>query len=90
MSSIMIRNLPRSTELDRKAMSAVRGGTAIGSPSVFVNAPVSVSQENNFTQLLNVFNNNKIGPGSDIDLTVAPTLIGTNTLKLGGFPAHFG
>ncbi|CAB3733132.1 hypothetical protein [Paraburkholderia rhynchosiae] len=34
MSSLVIRNLSRARELDRRAMSAVSGGTGSGGPGV--------------------------------------------------------
>ncbi|WP_277185859.1 hypothetical protein [Caballeronia sp. BR00000012568055] len=64
MSSLIIRDLSHSKELDRHAMSAVHGGTGdvvrIGSPDINVNV------QQNLTQFqvtdVNVLNNSTVGP----------------------------
>ncbi len=73
MSSIMIRDLAHSTEMDRQALSAVRGGSAWG-PDVNVNVTLD-QQIGQFQQIgVNVLNNNGvIGAGfvgPNVDLAV--------------------
>ena len=59
MSSILIRDLARSTALDSRAMSAVRGGTALA-PGVNVNVAIN-QQIGQFQQIgVNVLNNNGV------------------------------
>ncbi|RJG05543.1 hypothetical protein D3870_05505 [Noviherbaspirillum cavernae] len=90
MSTIMIRNLSHSTELDRKAMSVVHGGTAMGSPSININVPVSVNQQNYMVQNTNVLNGSAIGAGAYLPgLKVSPTQVGMNYLQLSSLPTHF-
>jgi len=74
MSSIAIRDLAHSAELDKRCMSAVQGGQAFG-PNVNVNVGVN-QQIAQFQQIgINVLNNNGvIGAGfkaPDIDLAAA-------------------
>jgi hypothetical protein len=59
MSSIVIRDLARSTAMDSRAMSAVRGGTGFGPP---INVNVEVNQQiGQFQQIgVNVLNNNGV------------------------------
>ncbi|MEO7497758.1 MAG: hypothetical protein ABIT83_09915 [Massilia sp.] len=59
MSSISIRDLARSTDIDRRAMAAVRGGSSFG-PDINVN--VSLDQQiGQFQQIgVNVLNNNGV------------------------------
>ena len=53
MSTIMIHDLPRAAELDRKSMSAVRGGNSwLKGLGPIANVNVGVSQ--NITQFQNV------------------------------------
>ena len=74
MSSIMIRDLKNSTELDARAMSAVRGGFAWGAD---VNVNLNVNQQiAQFQDVqLNVLNNNQVigagfvGPNVSLDVT---------------------
>ena len=74
MSSIAIQDLPRTTELDSRAMSAVQGGHAFGKD---VNVNVNVNQQIAQVQQIgiNVLNNNGvIGAGfrgPDIDVAAA-------------------
>jgi hypothetical protein len=59
MSSIVIRDLARSTAMDSRAMSAVRGGSGFG-PPISVNVAVS-QQIGQFQQIgVNVLNNNGV------------------------------
>jgi hypothetical protein len=59
MSSIIIRDLARNTAMDSRAMSAVRGGTALR-PDINVNVAVS-QQIGQFQQIgVNVLNNNGV------------------------------
>ena len=75
MSAIMIRDLASSKELDRKGMSAVRGGALVnlenvGSPTI------NVSQNITAAQLINVavLNDSIIGAGFGFHLNLAPRL----------------
>ena len=75
MSAIMIRDLACSKELDRKGMSAVRGGSLVnlehvGSPTI------NITQTINAAQLIDVavLNNSVIGAGFDFHLKLAPKL----------------
>jgi len=53
MSSIMIRDLPLATELDRKAMTSVRGGNSwLKGLGPIANINIGVNQ--NITQLQNI------------------------------------
>ncbi len=58
MSTILIRDLAKSEDLDRKAMLAVRGGTAAGGNSWLAGlgpvANVNVGVNQNITQLQNI------------------------------------
>ena len=71
MSSIVIRDLAHSAALDKRAMSAVRGGHAFGKD---VNVNVNVNQQvAQFQQIgINVLNNNGVigagftGPSIDV------------------------
>jgi hypothetical protein len=59
MSSIMIQDLARSQGLDKRAMSAVRGGGSFG-PNVNVNVTLA-QQIGQFQQIgVNVLNNNGV------------------------------
>jgi hypothetical protein len=82
MSSLMIRDLSRTRELDRHAMSAVAGGTGSSVPGLpsmpglsgIANVSVKVNQ--NLTQVQTV---NVIGAGFvPLDLNVSPSLFGAN------------
>ena len=74
MSSIAIRDLAHSAELDSQAMSSVRGGSAFGKD---VNVNVNVDQQiGQFQQIgINVLNNNGVigsgFTGPDIDVAAA-------------------
>lgn len=74
MSSIAIADLAHSAELDRRAMSAVHGGSAFGKD---INVNVDVNQQiGQFQQIgISVLNNNGvIGAGfkaPDIDVAAA-------------------
>ena len=90
MSSLMIRDLSRTRELDRHAMSAVSGGTGSsvpGLPSVsslggFANVNVSVNQSVSQLQYVNVAALNNvgvIGAGfGPLKLNVSPSLWAAN------------
>ncbi|KAE8757631.1 MULTISPECIES: hypothetical protein [Paraburkholderia] len=90
MSSLMIRDLSRTRELDRRAMSAVAGGTGSsvpGLPSVaglsgIANVNVSVNQNLSQIQTVNVAALNNIGViGAGfvpLNLNVSPSLWGAN------------
>jgi hypothetical protein len=89
MSSIIIRDLSHSKELDRHAMSAVHGGQgpSIGSPTINVGVNVVQNLEQIQVTNVNVLNNSIVGPsfpGLDIDvnphqtghLSAKPTVFG--------------
>ena len=90
MSSLMIRDLSSTRELDRRAMSAVAGGTGgnvPGLPSLaglgtLANINVSVNQNLIQTQNVNVAALNNIGViGANFvppNLNVSPSLWGSN------------
>jgi hypothetical protein len=65
MSSLMIRDLAHTEELDSKAMSGVRGGLASVPPLPFANVNVNVDIDQTIAQFqqieVNAFNNNNIG-----------------------------
>lgn len=83
MSSIDIQDLPVSTELDRKAMSEVRGGTASlpGMGSIAnVNVGVNLNQQIMQLQQINVNALNHIGvigASFPFHLSVNPTQYAT-------------
>ncbi|TFW10134.1 hypothetical protein E4K72_02440 [Oxalobacteraceae bacterium OM1] len=80
MSALAIRDLAPAA-LDTKAMSAVRGGTGLGSPSVNVYVPINIAQTNNLMQSTNVLNNSIVGaPGLNLD--VNPTQWAANNIGL--------
>lgn len=91
MSSLMIRDLSGTRELDRRAMSAVVGGTGSsvpGLPSIaglsgIANVNVSVNQNLNQLQYVNVSALNNVGViGAGfvpLHLDVSPSLWATNT-----------
>ena len=73
MSSIAISDLAHNAELDTRAMSAVRGGSAFGQD---VNVNVALNQQiGQFQQIgVNVLNGSVVGPGfvgPDIDVAAA-------------------
>jgi hypothetical protein len=92
MSSLMIRDLSRTRELDHRAMSAVLGGSGSGSavpglPSVaslggIANVNVSINQNLNQAQYVNVAALNNVGViGAGfvpLHLDVSPSLWGAN------------
>ena len=83
----MIEDLARTRELDRRSMSAIRGGTAAGAgfgPNVNVN--INLDQRIGQVQdiKLNVLNNNGvIGPGFvGPDVTLSPRQWATNNAAI--------
>lgn len=90
MSSLMIRDLSRTRELDRRAMSAVAGGTGSGVPGLpsvaglggIANVNVSVNQNLSQIQTVNVAALNNIGViGAGfvpLNLNVSPSLWAAN------------
>ncbi|MBW0449577.1 hypothetical protein EN871_01005 [bacterium M00.F.Ca.ET.228.01.1.1] len=91
MSSLIICDLSRTRELDRRAMSAVSGGTGSGVPGVpsvsglsgIANVNVSVNQNLSQLQYVNVAALNNVGVvGAGIvplHLNVSPALWASNT-----------
>jgi hypothetical protein len=86
MSSIVIQDLARTRELDKRSMSAVRGGT--GSGSFMPNVSVNLNLDQRIAQVqdikLNVLNNNGvIGPGFvGPDVTLSPLQWATNNAAI--------
>jgi hypothetical protein len=90
MSSLMIRDLSRTRELDRRAMSAVSGGTGSSVPGLpsapglgsVANVNVSVNQNLTQMQYVNVAALNNVGViGAGfvpLHLNVSPSLWGGN------------
>ncbi|MFL9993143.1 hypothetical protein PQR34_19970 [Paraburkholderia sediminicola] len=90
MSSLMIRDLSPTRELDRHAMSAVAGGTGSSVPGLpsmpglsgIANVSVKVNQNLTQVQTVNVAALNNIGViGAGfvpLDLNVSPSLFGAN------------
>jgi hypothetical protein len=83
MSSIVIEDLARSRELDKRSMSAIRGGTAPGA-SFGPNVNVNINLDQRIGQVqdikLNVLNNNGvIGSGFvGPDINLSPQQWATN------------
>ena len=68
MTSIVIQDLARSRDLDRHALSAIRGGTGMGGAPFSPNVNVNLNLDQRIGQSqdirVNVLNNNGvIGPG---------------------------
>jgi flagellin-like hook-associated protein FlgL len=75
MSILMIGDLAQSRELDRQAMSTVRGGqswfSGMGSdPKFNINVGVFQDQKINVA----VLNNSKVGAGFKFEMDFSPTL----------------
>jgi hypothetical protein len=87
MSSIVIQDLARTRELDKRSMSAVRGGTG-GLGSFGPNVSVNLNLDQRIAQVqdikLNVLNNNGvIGAGFTApDVTLAPRQWATNNAAI--------
>jgi hypothetical protein len=92
MSSIVIQDLARTRELDKRSMSAVRGGTAAGAgkfgPSFGPNVSVNLNLDQRIGQVqdikLNVLNNNGvIGSGfTGPDVTLSPVQWAANNAAI--------
>ncbi|MBN3818037.1 hypothetical protein G3N57_16110 [Paraburkholderia sp. Se-20369] len=88
MSSIMIRELAPGSALDRKAMSAVRGGTNSWLAGLGPIATVNVGVSQNIQQFqaveVNAFNNiGYIGPGiGQFKLDVSPSQFASTGFSL--------
>jgi hypothetical protein len=89
MSSILIQDLARTRELDRRSMAAVRGGTkGFGTGSFGPNVNVNVNLDQRIGQVqdikLNVLNNNGvIGAGfSGPDVTLSPVQWASNNAAI--------
>lgn len=88
MSTIQIRNLEHGKELDRHAMSAIRGGAGFGSPDISIYVPINVSQQNNMAQNTSVLNNSIIGAGTSLPgLNVSPAQWAMNSVSLPSLPS---
>ncbi len=96
MSTLNIKDLPKTEELNADEMAAVSGGTAgCGTPTSclppgwtpFVNSPTDIAF--NASQMLgqtqNVLNNNgnNVAFANGISSTVNPTQTGSNNIKIG-------
>lgn len=91
MSTIMIRDLPQSRELDHRAMSGVRGGYALRDvanlPGFAVKVEPTINVNQNIVQLqnigVNVLNNNGvIGAMPDLLLNVSGRQWAQNRLAI--------
>ena len=88
MQTLMIKDLPVAEELDRKAMTAVRGGSYKLAPFYYssdydLNASkhdfsIDVSQLVGQTQTVNTMVGNNVAVAQDIHATVKPTQTATN------------
>ena len=87
MSSIVIEDLARKRELDKRSMSAIRGGTAPGA-SFGPNVNVNINLDQRIGQVqdikLNVLNNNGvIGSGFvGPDVNLSPVQWATNNAAI--------
>jgi hypothetical protein len=74
MSTIVIRDLAQSEELDRKAMSAVHGGSRGGFTGANVNISnvVGVGVQNNLYMPIGILNHSEIGAPVGVSLTATP------------------
>ena len=91
MATLMIKDLSVTEELDRQAMTAVRGGTK-GMPSYYW-GPMLNFEKNDFsfnaaqmlgqTQNTVVNNGNNVAFSSGINATVNPHQDGKNTINFG-------
>jgi hypothetical protein len=87
MSSIVIQDLARSRELDKRSMSGIRGGTARGG-SFGPNVNVNLNLDQRIGQVqdikVNVLNNNGvIGPGFvGPDVSLSPRQWATNNAAI--------
>ena len=92
MSSLMIRDLSGTRELDRRAMSAVAGGTGYYPPSSYFNlSPVFApnnSKKVDATQLINTelnlqnANGNNVAFATGISSTVNPYISTSNNIHV--------
>ncbi|HJV85280.1 MAG TPA: hypothetical protein VJ698_07365 [Noviherbaspirillum sp.] len=93
MTTLKIKDLVATEELDRKAMSAVRGGTSKGLSSCYNWGPsMSISKDDfsfNASQALGQEQNTLVNNGnnaafvSGITSNVTPTQNGTNKINFG-------
>lgn len=74
MSTIVIRDLAQSEELDRKALSAVHGGSrgSFSGANVNINNVVGVGVQNNLFMPIGILNHSEIGAPVDVSLTSTP------------------
>jgi hypothetical protein len=101
MTSLLIKDLSVTEQLDARAMSAVRGGTYSGCyiplPSYCWPSPTGSVSKSDFsfdaTQMLGqsqntmVNNGNNVAFASGITSNVNPTQTGSNNISLGGLVA---
>ncbi|RZI40027.1 hypothetical protein EGT07_25570 [Herbaspirillum sp. HC18] len=91
MTTLIIKDLAMTEELDRNAMAAVRGGTKhIAAPSWLpsfdkfaTNFAFDASQMLGQTQNVANNNGNNVAFASGISSTVTPTQTGVNTINFG-------
>lgn len=85
MSSIIVRDLAASKDLDRKSLCAVRGGTdwlsRVANAGPLANVNITINQSVQQLQEVNVaaFNNNKI-----VGVDLGKVAIGVNPKQWGG------
>ena len=96
MKTLLIKDLPVTEELDRKAMAGVVGGTSQGYTSYNgYSTPFGGTSKSEFSfdasQMLDqsqktlVNNGNNVAFASDITATVKPHQTGTNTINFGSY-----
>jgi hypothetical protein len=87
--SLTIADLPDSRELDRRAMTAIRGGK-FDPAQIVINPQVSVSQNTNVSQLfdIHILNGADLSgtKGFDFNFAFAPVAAPANTVKLPAVP----
>jgi hypothetical protein len=88
MSTIMLRDLSHSQDLDRRTLSAIRGGFAKDGFAITVNPQININQSTSIAQNLNL----NILNGADLrglesfnlDLPISPTAVAANVVTLPG------
>ena len=95
MQTLIIKDLAATAELDRKAMSAVRGGTGYGYMPSYWDGPSFNFTKNDFSfnasqslgqsQNTLVNNGNNVAFASDITANVNPSQHGSNNINFGHY-----